>query len=41
MLQETRQVPDPESDITQKLELSDKQLKIIVINLLKVLMEEV
>lgn len=39
--QETKQVSELESDMTQKLEMSDKHFKITVIYMLYVLMEKV
>lgn len=38
---ETKQSAEPDSDMKQILKLSDKELKITMINILKILMEKV
>lgn len=37
---ETKQTTEPDSDMTQMLELSDKEFKIAMINMLKTLIEK-
>lgn len=39
-MQKIKQLSEPDSDMTQILELSDREFRITVVNLLKALMEK-